>query len=92
VIRNEKKFLSIINKNDFLKTFGKVNGISLINEPKEYRVNLSKEISELIKMKQMYVFKTYSPEIGLSDELLNLILKNISISNEFNRFLYDSIK
>jgi uncharacterized protein (TIGR02453 family) len=94
IIRNEDKFLSIIHKKDFVKTFGKVNGETLVNVPPEYRGNndLKDETKELIKMKQMYVFKSYSSEIGLSDELMELIIKNISITNEFNRFLFDSIK
>jgi len=94
LIRNEDKFLSIIHKIDFVKSFGKVNGESLVNVPLEYRSNtdLLEETKLLIKMKQIYVFKTYSPDVCLSHELMNLILKNISITNEFNKFLYDSIK
>lgn len=94
IIRNEDKFLSIIHKKDFVKTFGKVNGVSLVNVPTEYRSNqdLLKETQEIIKMKQIYVFKTYSPDVCLSDELMDLIIKNITITNEFNKFLFDSIK
>jgi uncharacterized protein (TIGR02453 family) len=94
IIRNEDKFLSIINRKDFVKLFGKVNGVSLVNVPLEFRSNpdLLNKTRELIKMKQMYVFKTYSPQVGLSDELMDLILKNISVTNEFNKFLFDSIK
>jgi uncharacterized protein (TIGR02453 family) len=94
IIRNEDKFLSIIHRKDFVKSFGKVNGGSLVNVPLEYRnnLNLLNETRELIRMKQMYVFKTYSPDVSLSDELMNLILNNISVTNEFNKFLFDSIK
>jgi uncharacterized protein (TIGR02453 family) len=94
IIRNEDKFLSLIKRNDFIKLFGKVNGESLVNVPLEYRRNpdLLNETRDLIKMKQMYVFKTYSPQVGLSDELTDLILKNISVTNDFNKFLFDSIK
>jgi len=94
IVRNEDKFLSIIHKKDFVKSFGKVNGEALVNVPMEYRSNsdILEETKEIIKKKQMYVFKTYSPEVGLNDELINLILNNISITNEFNKFLYDSIK
>ncbi|MCX6156500.1 MAG: DUF2461 domain-containing protein [Ignavibacteriota bacterium] len=94
IIRNEDKFLSLIHKKDFLRTFGKVNGEALVNVPLEYRSNttLKDETKELIKMKQMYVFKSYKPEVGLSDELMDLIVKNISITNDFNKFLYDSVK
>ncbi len=94
IIRNEDNFLSIIHKKDFVKTFGKVNGDSLVNVPLEYRSNLAllKETKDIIKMKQMYVYKTYSPEVGLNDSLTELILKNISITNDFNKFLFDSIK
>jgi len=94
IIRNEDKFLSIINEKNFVKSFGKVNGESLVNVPLEYRnnLNLHDETKLILKMKQIYVFKTYKPDICLNDELLNLIVKNISITNEFNKFLYDSIK
>lgn len=94
IIRNEDRFLSIIHKKDFVKTFGKVNGDKLVNVPLEYRGNtgLKEETKELIKMKQMYVFKSYKPEVGLSDGLMDLIVNNIIITNEFNKFLFDSIK
>jgi len=94
IIRNEEKFLTIIRKKDFVKTFGKVNGERLVNVPLEYRSNtaLKNETKDLIKMKQMYVMKSYTPDVGLSDGLMELIVKNISITNEFNKFLFDSIK
>lgn len=94
IIRNEDRFHSIIHKKEFIKTFGKISGESLVNVPPEYRGNtaLKDETREIIKMKQMYVFKSYKPETGLSDELMDLIIKNISITNEFNKFLFDSIK
>jgi uncharacterized protein (TIGR02453 family) len=94
IIRNEERFLSIIHKKDFVKIFGKVNGECLVNVPIEYRsdTSLGEEMKNLIKMKQMYVMKSYKPEVGLSDGLMDLIVKNISITNEFNKFLFDSIK
>lgn len=93
IIRKEDKFLSIIHKKDFVSTFGSVSGESLKNIPLEYRGNtkLTEETKTLIKMKQMYVSKSYKPETGLSSDLMDLIVKNISITNEFTKFLFDSI-
>ena len=44
-----------------------------------------------LKMKQFYVFKTYKPEIALTDGLQDLIINNVRITNNFNKFLFDSI-
>jgi uncharacterized protein (TIGR02453 family) len=94
IIRKEENFLSIIHKKEFVNTFGKVDGVKLVNIPPEYRGNLKlkDETKELIKMKQMYVYKSYPAETGLDEELMELVIKNISITNEFNKFLFDCIK
>ncbi len=93
IISNEDKFLSIIHRKEFTSLFGKVCGESLVNVPTEYRNNLKlkDETKTLIKMKQMYVSKSYKPEKGLNSSLLELIVKNISITKDFTKFLFDSI-
>lgn len=93
ICKDEEYFFDIINDNTFKKTFSTINGNRLVKVPSEFKSNkYSDDINPFLKMKQFYVFKTYPPEIALSNELTELIIKNVRITNNFNKFLYDSIK
>lgn len=92
-IYNDKdEFLSIIQDKNFKKNFGEVKGDKLQNIPSEYRNKEVTDISEFLKMKQFYVFRTYNPEVALTGDLTDIIIENIKITGEFNKFLYDSLK
>lgn len=92
IYRSKDEFLSIIQDKVFKKNFGKVIGEKLLNIPSEYRNKEVEGISEFLKMKQFYVFRTYKPEVSFSGELADIIIDNIKITGEFNKFLYDSLK
>ena len=91
IFQDKELFLSIINEKSFVNNFGQIKGTKLKNLPFEYRRMNTEGITEYLKMKQFYVFKTYSPETALSGGLTDIILENIKITGEFNKFLYDSI-
>lgn len=92
IYKESDEFLSIVQDKIFKKYFGKVIGEKLANIPSEYRDKEIDGISEFLKMKQFYVFRTYKPEISFSGELADIIIENIKITGEFNKFLYDSLK
>lgn len=91
IFQDKELFLSIINEKSFVNNFGQIKGTKLKNLPFEYRRMNTEGITEYLKMKQFYVFKTYSAETALSGDLTDIILENIKITGEFNKFLYDSI-
>lgn len=93
IYNDEKHFMDIINDNKFKKTFSTIYGEKLLKVPAEFRSKgYSENLESFLKMKQFYVYKTYSPDIVLSNELTELIIDNIRISNDFNKFLFESIK
>lgn len=93
IYEDKDKFLEIINEKEFKKTFKQVTGDMLTKIPSEYRLKENNGfIEKYLKMKQFYVYKTYSPEIVLSSSLKDIITENVSITNNFNKFLFDSIK
>ncbi|MFA7361136.1 MAG: DUF2461 domain-containing protein [Candidatus Kapaibacterium sp.] len=91
IYKEKDLFLSIIKEKNFLKYFGQVNGDKLKNIPSEYKGKDTEGITEYLKMKQFYVYRTYSPEKALSGELVDIILTNTKVTGEFNKFLYDSL-
>ncbi len=93
IYKESETFLSMVNEKSFRENFGEVQGERLKNVPAEYKgKEYDEEIEEYLKLKQFYVFRTYSPEIALSDELAEIIIENIKITGEFNKFLNDSVK
>lgn len=92
IYKEKELFLTIINEKNFVKNFGHVEGDKLRNLPAEYKSKDTEGITEFLKMKQYYVYKTWKPEAALSGELADLIVENIKITGEFNKFLYDSLK
>lgn len=92
IYKDKDEFLSIIQNSIFKKNFGEVKGDKLLKIPAEYRNKEIAGISEFLKMKQFYVFRTYNPEVSLSGDLADIIIENIKFTGEFNKFLYDSLK
>jgi len=92
IFTDKDEFLSIIQERLFKKSFGEVKGDKLLKIPAEYRNKEVDGISEYLKMKQFYVFRTYDPEVALTGDLSDIIIENIKITGEFNKFLYDSLK
>ena len=43
-------------------------------------------------MKQFYVFKSYKSEVVLNEKLADIIIENIKITYDFNKFLYLATK
>ena len=82
---------SIITTKSFLNNFGSVRGESLSKLPKGFE-NPGQGASDpllikLLMMKQFYVFKEYNPDVILSEELPDLIVKNIKLSYDFTEYL-----
>ncbi len=91
ICKEKDLFLSIINEKNFVKNFGQVNGDKLKKIPAEYKGKDTDGITEYLKMKQFYVYKSWKPVVALTGELTELIIDNIKITGEFNKFLYDSL-
>lgn len=91
-----KEYKSIITKKQFTNTYKEVSGESLTKFPKGYEnIDIEKNDKLLIsslKMKQYYVFKSYEAGVVLNENLADLIIENIKITYDFNKFLYLAIK
>ena len=89
-------FKKIISEKKFAVHYGKICGDKLSKLPRGYENIKSgknhEALSEILKMKQFYVFKTYNPDVIFSPKLVNLIVSNIGISYDFTKFLSDAIK
>lgn len=96
VFENFRYYKSLVNERKFKNYYGNVSGESLIKIPKEFE-NLTDEntdplLQKSMKMKQFYVYRSYSPEIVLTEEIKDIILDNIRASHRFTKFLSNSIK
>jgi len=88
-------FKKIISDKNLVREFGNICGDKLTNLPRGYEnLKLDKknsELSELLKMKQYYFYKSYKPEIALNPELVFFIVSRIKLTYDFTKFLSDSI-
>jgi len=89
-------FKKIIADKKLIKEFGAICGEKLTNLPRGYEYLKSDKkyelLSELIKMKQYYFFKSYKPDLAMNPEFVNIITSNIKITYDFTKFLSESIK
>lgn len=91
IFKEPDYFLSIVNEKNFVKCFGDVLGEKLANLPAEFRgKDINEEIAEFLKLKQIYVFRTYKPEVALDNGLAEIIVEDIKMTGEFNKFLFDA--
>jgi uncharacterized protein (TIGR02453 family) len=96
ISKNFKDYKSIITNKEFVKKYGEVRGESLTKTPRGYEKFDSDKHDPLLirtlKLKQFYIFKTYKPEVVLSDKVVEIIIDNINISYDFTKFLDNAIK
>lgn len=89
------KFKKIISDDGFKKEYKKICGDKAANLPRGYEnIKYEKDgelVSELLKMKQYYVYKSYKPEVAFKPEVINLIIHNIKLSYNFTKFLNDAL-
>ena len=95
-------FSDIINDRTFKKTYGELQGESALKLPKEFsekeineRYKSKKEAAELIKllkMKQVYVEKTYPVDIIFDDRIIDVIIENMKILYPFVKYLDGAMK
>ncbi|MEO6696259.1 MAG: DUF2461 domain-containing protein [Ignavibacteria bacterium] len=93
---NFKQYKSIITNKFFIKEFGEIKGESLTKLPKGFE-NIEQEkndplLVKNLKLKQFYVYKTYSPDVILSDEVIEIIKENIKLTHNFTKFIDNVIK
>ena len=95
-------FSDIINDRTFKKAFGELQGESALKLPKEFsekeineRYKSKKEAAELIrllKMKQVYVEKTYPVDIIFDDRIIDVIIDNMKIHYPLVKYLDKAMK
>lgn len=89
-------FKKIITEKKFVTEYKKVCGDKLSKLPRGFEnIKYDKKseiLSELMKMKQFYIYKTYKPEVSFNPDLINLIIHNIKLMYNFTKFLNDAIK
>lgn len=91
-----KEYKSIVTNKKFTSVYKGVAGETMIKLPKGYEnIDIEKSDKLLIsslKMKQFYVFKSYKSEVVLNEKLADIIIENIKITYDFNKFLYLATK
>ena len=92
IYKNFNPFKKIINERNFYSEFNEVCGDSLTNLPKVFQAEriTDCELAGFLKMKQYYVFKEYPVEVIFEPDITGLILSNIRITYDFNKFLYEA--
>ncbi len=102
IYRDPESFEEIIHNKAFKKAFGELQGESFPKLPKEYTVEEiyskyestkeAEELIKLLKMKQIYVEKTYPVEIIFDDRIIDVIMENIKILHPFVKYLDGAMK
>lgn len=88
IAENGDKLLSILEKSDFKKMFGSLDGEKLKSAPKGFPKD--HPYIDLLRMKSFLVVRMISDKELLSDDCLKLVNKATKLIKPFNDFLNDS--
>jgi uncharacterized protein (TIGR02453 family) len=89
IYSRKNEFLKIINDRKLLKDFGGIQCDLYAKKPGRYSdVNNNEQLETIFRMKNIYVFRTYSPDIALDSGLMDVIMKDVKTTYEFNKFLF----
>jgi len=89
IYKRKEDFLKIISDRKFNTDFGGVQGDFYSKLPGRYSYVKDEETLESIfRMKNIYVYRTYPPDIALDSGLVEVIMKDVKTTYEFNKFLY----
>ncbi len=95
IFKNFDNYKKITGSKSLLKYFGKVQGESLINLPKDFdkEIIYSKDpyLAETLMKKQFYVFRTYKPDVILNEKITDIITEDIKITYDFTKFLHSAV-
>jgi len=95
IAENYSEYIKIVSEKNFKKNFGIVQGISLSRIPKGFEKYIDKNkpmLTEFLKKKQFYVYKTFDVNDVLNSKMKNDIISGINITYDFTRFLHLSTK
>ena len=95
IAENYTGFMKIVSEKNFKKEFGNVQGNSLNKIPngfENYLLPNKPLLTELIKMKQFYVYKTFDINDVLSAKMKDDIVSCIKTTYEFTKFLHIATK
>ena len=90
IIENTEEYISIIENEKFIKTFGQVEGEKLKSAPRGFSKDL--EHIDLIKFKSYTVTNSLNEKDILSDNFMNKLLGVFKDLKDFNQFLNDALK
>lgn len=80
-------FLKIIHNPEFQKEYKKIYGEKLLRLPVAFSEYVNTPIEPYLKYKNIYVYKTYKPEVAMKPELVKLILYHTRLMYNFLKFL-----
>ncbi|MBS1518719.1 MAG: DUF2461 domain-containing protein [Bacteroidetes bacterium] len=96
IFNNFKEYKKITSGKLLRKDFGEVQGESLVKLPKDFDREITEsrdaELEKTLRLKQFYVFNTMDPEVILNENFPEIIINNIRITYDFNKFLYNATK
>lgn len=94
IISDYDQFMSIITNKKLNSTFGDIQGEKLKRLPNLFgTINLKNkpQLSELLKMKQFYFYKTLPAKITHNPVFLERIIEDVKITSDFVEFLTHAI-
>lgn len=96
IFANFSEYRKIVTNARFRRRFGSVQGEALSSLPKEFAADpatvRNKNLAEVLKMKQFYVFETDKPDVVLREKISDRIVDNIGASRDFTLFLTEAIR
>ena len=89
VDRNKDKLLDLVKTPDFMKYFGSIQGEKLKTAPKGYAKD--HPAAEILKLKQVYVFRTFTDEAVLADDFVDQLVTTYVAMKPFLDYLNNAI-
>jgi uncharacterized protein (TIGR02453 family) len=91
IFHRKEEFIEIINGRKLLKYFGGVQGDKYEKLPGKYSYGKDDDkLKNIFMMKNMYVYRTYPPDISLDSGLADFIIDDVRTTYDFNKFLFYS--
>ncbi|MCU0373373.1 MAG: DUF2461 domain-containing protein [Ignavibacteria bacterium] len=89
IYKKKEEFLKIISDRKIKIDFGVVRGDFYANLPGRYSYAKGEKVLESIfRMKNIYVYRTYPPDIALDSRLTEVIMNDVRNTYKFNKFLF----
>lgn len=89
IYNKKEEFLKIISNRNIKIDFGGVQGDFYAKLPGRYSyIKDEKTLESVFRMKNIYVYRTYPPEIALDSGLVEMIINDVKTTFKFNEFLF----